>query len=124
MKLRELGPHHAQLVYYQRPDISGPKHSEYHIFETDNPSVLKDILTRAYGVRGVVSKVRYLYMLGQTRLHLDVVHGLGEFLELEVVLQPGQADAEGQAIATRLMQQLGIAEQDLIQSAYMDLLEK
>jgi predicted adenylyl cyclase CyaB len=124
IKLRELTPQHAQLVYYQRPDVTGPKHSEYHIFETDNPSELKDILQRAYGVCGVVSKVRYLYLVGQTRLHLDVVQGLGEFMELEVVLKPGQSDAEGQAIARDLMQQLDIREQDLVESAYMDLLEK
>ena len=124
IKLRELSPHRGQLVYYQRQDISGPKHSEYKIFETDNPTGLKDIFSEAFGVRGVVSKVRYVYMVGQTRIHLDEVKGLGKFMELEVVLIPGQTDAEGEAIARDLMHQLGIEEHDLITSAYMDLLEK
>jgi predicted adenylyl cyclase CyaB len=123
IKLRELGPRHAQLVYYQRPDISGPKHSQYQIYETDRPSELKEILSQAFGVRGVVSKVRYLYLVGQTRIHLDEVQGLGQFMELEVVLQPGQTDAEGQAIAESLMRKLGVQDQDLIASAYLDLLE-
>ncbi len=123
LKLRELGPSRAQVVYYQRADISGPKHSDYQIYETDHPSVLKEILSQAFGVRGVVSKVRYLYMVGQTRIHIDVVKGLGEFMELEVVLQPGQTDQEGEAIAYQLMQQLGIDAKDLVEPAYIDLLK-
>jgi predicted adenylyl cyclase CyaB len=124
LKLRELSAHCAQLIYYQRQDITGPKHSEYQIFETDNPAGLKLILAEAFGIRGVVTKIRYLYFIGQTRIHLDDVMGLGKFMELEVVLQPGQTDAEGQAIAEDLMDQLGIKDSDLIDSAYMDLIEK
>jgi len=124
IKLRVLGPQNGQLVYYQRQDITGPKHSEYKIFETADPSGLKQILAEAYGVRGVVSKIRYLYMIGQTRIHLDDVKGLGMFMEIEVVLQAEQTDAEGQAIAEALMQKLGVRKIDLIESAYMDLIEK
>jgi predicted adenylyl cyclase CyaB len=124
LKLRELDPHRGQLVYYQRQDISGPKHSTYEIFETDNPAGLKMILAQAFGIRGVVTKIRYLYLVGQTRIHLDDVKGLGKFIELEVVLQPGQTDSEGQEIAENLMKELNISDLDLINSAYMDLIEK
>ncbi len=72
--------------------------------------------------RGVVRKERLLYMVGQTRVHLDSVEGLGHFVELEVVLRPGQSDDEGQAIARDLMARLGIREADLLETAYMDML--
>jgi predicted adenylyl cyclase CyaB len=124
IKLRELGPQIGQIVFYQRADVSGPKHSEYLIFETDDPTGLKTILSQAFGVRGVVSKVRHLYMVGQTRIHLDEVDGLGQFIELEVVLRPEQNDVEGQLIAEDLMQKLGIHPADLIEAAYMDLMEQ
>lgn len=124
LKLRLLAPDHAQLVYYLREDSHGPKHSEYHIFETDQPEQLKSILAAAYGVRGVVRKVRYLYLVGQTRIHLDEVEGLGQFMELEVVMHPEQSAAQGEAIAQDLMDRLGIKPEDLIDVAYMDLLEK
>jgi len=124
LKLRELGDHLGQLIYYLRQDITGPKHSDYSIYETDDPARLKLILGDAYGIRGVVSKTRYLYLVGQTRIHLDDVNGLGKFMELEVVLQPGQSDAEGQAVAEKLIKELGIAESDLIDSAYIDQIEK
>jgi predicted adenylyl cyclase CyaB len=123
LKLRQLAPHHGQLVYYERTDASGPKRSNYSIFETENPESLKNTLSLALGVRGVVRKTRTLYLVGQTRVHLDEVEGLGEFMELEVVLRAGQADAEGQAIARDLMERLGVAEEDLLECAYMDLLE-
>lgn len=124
LKLRESGPDQGQLIYYQRQDIAGPKHSDYKIYSTDHPAQLKFILAETYGIRGIVSKVRYLYLVGQTRIHLDDVVGLGKFMELEVVLQAGQSDADGQAIAEQLMDELGIKETDLIDSAYIDLMEK
>ena len=124
LKLRKLNPQWGQLIYYQRQDIAGPKHSEYEIFETHDPAGLILILEAAFGIRGVVTKTRYLYWVGQTRIHLDDVVGLGKFMELEVVLKPDQTDAEGQALAENLMSKLGIKHTDLIDSAYMDLIEK
>ena len=124
LKLRVLAPDRAQLVYYERPDQDGPKRSDYFIFNTNDPKNLKTTLSLALGIRGVVKKTRYLYMVGPTRVHLDDVEGLGQFMELEVVLRDGQSDAEGQAIANDLMKKFGIGPTDLIEGAYMDLLEK
>jgi len=124
LKLRVLAPDRAQLIYYTRPNREGPKRSDYHIVETSDPENLKRILELAYGVRGVVKKTRYLYLIGQTRVHLDDVEGLGQFMELEVVMQEGQSDAEGEKIANELMTSLGVERSDLLEGAYMDLLEK
>lgn len=124
LKLRILAPNQGQLIYYTRPDRDGPKRSDYHIASIADPVNLKRVLKLAYGVRGVVKKTRYLYLVGQTRVHLDDVQGLGQFMELEVVLQQGQDDAEGQAIAEDLMARLGVERSDLLEGAYMDMLEK
>ncbi len=124
LKLRQLSSSHGQLVYYHRPDIAGLMRSDYQIYDTADPAALKDILSMAYGVRGVVSKVRNLYMVGHTRIHLDEVQGLGKFIELEVILQPGETDEEGRAIAEGLVRRLGIQQTDLVGHAYMDMLEK
>jgi len=123
LKLRILAVGRAQLIYYARSDQEGPKRSDYHIYETPDPGNLKRVLELAYGIRGVVRKTRYLYIVGQTRVHLDDVERLGHFMELEVVLQEGQSDAEGQIIAEGLMSSLGVARSDLLEGAYMDLLE-
>lgn len=123
LKLRQLTPEFGQLVYYERPDAAGPKRSNYLLAGTGDPAALKAALSAALGVRGVVRKTRSLYLVGQTRIHLDEVEGLGHFMELEVVLSPGQGDAEGQAVADDLMEKLGVSKADLLQGAYMDLLE-
>ena len=123
LKLRIKAPGVGELIYYERPDQDGPKRSDYHLAKTSDPENLKIALSMALDVRGVVKKTRYLYMVGQTRIHVDDVEGLGHFMELEVVMREGQTDAEGQAIAEELMRRLGIREDALIEGAYMDLIE-
>lgn len=123
LKLRVLAPDLGQLIYYERPNQDGPKRSDYYLSETHDPANLKSTLSMALGVRGVVRKTRYLYMVGQTRIHVDNVEGLGHFMELEVVMREEQDDAEGQAIAEDLMRRLGVREDALIEGAYMDLIE-
>ena len=44
-------------------------------------------LGQTIGIKGVVRKRRMLYMIGQTRVHVDQVEGLGDFMELEVQTQ-------------------------------------
>ena len=61
-------------------------------------------------------------LVGATRIHLDRVEGLGDFLELEVTLQDGQAEAEGTALAQDLMARLGVHAGQLVSGAYLDLL--
>ena len=123
LKLRILAFDRAQLIYYLRSDREGPKRSDYHIFETQDPENLKLVLDLDYGIRGIVKKTRYLCIVGQTRVHLDDVEGLGQFMELEVVLQEGQSHAEGEEIAKGLMSSLGVERSDLLEGAYMDLME-
>ena len=78
----------------------------------------------ALGVGITVTKCRFLYLVGQTRIHLDEVEGLGAFLELEVVLKPGQSEQEGRQIADQIMREMEVTEADLVACAYVDLLAK
>ncbi len=123
LKLRILAPDRGQLIYYQRTDRAGPKVSEYHISETAEPDKLRIVLSKALGIRGVVRKERYLYWVDQTRIHLDQVEGLGDFLELEVVLRPDQSQKQGAAVASEILNILEISPDDLIEGAYIDLIE-
>jgi len=122
LKLRRLDSCHGQLIHYLRPDCAGPKRSDYVIFETDQPDALVETLSRALELRGVVSKIRTVIMVEQTRLHFDDVKELGKFIEIEVVLKEGQTEIEGRVIAEALMEKLGILKEDLIEGAYIDLI--
>ena len=109
----------VKLREFNRAD---PSKSRYLIVPVPCPPVLKESLSAALGILGVVRKKRHLYMVGQTRIHFDEVADLGEFIELEVVLSPGQADDDGAAIAHTLMHRLEIRAEDLIDRAYIDML--
>jgi adenylate cyclase class IV len=61
-------------------------------------------------------------MAGRTRIHLDRVEGLGDFVELEVVLSEGETTESGVMVAHELLARLGISPQQLIEGAYVDLL--
>lgn len=123
LKLRRLGSNVGHLIYYDRPDISGPKTSTYSISYTDNPTQLRDVLASALGETIIVKKVREVYVVGRTRIHLDIVEELGNFMELEVVLDEEETELSGQKIACEVMADLGIEKSDLIEGAYADLLE-
>lgn len=123
LKLRQFADSApAELIYYERADRTAPKESRYLVHRVADPDGLRRVLSAALGVRGVVRKRRTLYRIGPTRVHLDEVEGLGSFVELEVVLRPGQAPAEGMKIARGLMDQLGILPHQLVGQAYLDLL--
>lgn len=122
LKLREQSPGGAELIFYRRADQKEPGASRYRIVPVQDPAGLKERLAERLGVRGVVSKLRCVHLVGQTRIHVDRVEGLGDFLELEVVMAPGQSDEEGRHTARRLMERLEIHEADLISRAYIDLL--
>ena len=85
--------------------------------------MLWSALKLALGAIGRVRKQRTLYLVGRTRVHLDRVESLGEFLELEVVLRDDETAEVGEAEARVLMGELGIAPAQLVEGAYLDLLE-
>lgn len=124
LKLRVFSNTKGELIYYLRNNSAGPKRSDYYIYKTDNPEELKKLLEMSLGIRGVVRKKRLLYLVGNTRIHLDKVENLGSFIELEVVLSPEQTEMEGKLITENFMKDLNIQENDLIDIAYIELLEK
>ncbi len=124
LKLRAFPDGSGELIFYQRKDTDGPKQSFYVITPTADPDGLRQTLTLAYGQAGRVRKRRLLYRLGRTRLHLDRVEGLGDFLELEVVLAEGEPLHAGEDEARRLLKRLGLRPGQLVAKAYVDLLEE
>jgi adenylate cyclase class IV len=122
LKLRRFADGSAELIHYQRADTADAKASDYVRVPVGAPDALAQALARGCGLLGRVRKQRTLLMVGATRIHLDRVEGLGDFMELEVVLADGQGDAEGAAIAEALMLALGLEDAERIAGAYLDLL--
>ena len=87
------------------------------------PLELESILTAALGSLCTVRKTRKVWLRGRTRIHVDEVETLpGKFVEVEVVLGPGETYEEGVCEARCAMAGLGIAESDIINGSYSDMI--
>ena len=122
LKLRE-GNIENKLIQYNRENTAGPKQSDITLFRSDPKSSLKAILTKACGILVVVDKKREIYFIDNVKFHVDVVEGLGTFVEIEAI------DSDGSIGKDRLLAQcqfyldlFGILEEDLIAVSYSDLL--
>jgi predicted adenylyl cyclase CyaB len=124
LKLREQGRAGAYLVFYSRAGLKGPKASSYTLVPVKSAGKTKRSLSRILGVKALVKKKRVVCFAGRTRIHFDEVKGLGRYIELEVVMKPGEALAAGRREAKTLMRALGIRPGDLVPGAYADLLEQ
>ena len=122
LKLRRVLDSPSELIYYHRENVPAPKVSQYIIWPVDKPDILETILISALGLLEKVRKERTLYRIGPTRIHLDRVESLGNFLELEVVLAEIQPPTDPLKMTFTLMEALKIQNDDLISGAYLDLL--
>lgn len=124
LKLRYEEGNPSRLIQYSRPDTTDVKLSQFRLFTVDEPKLLEKMLEDSVGIRGVVEKTRHLFMIGQTRVHLDNVKGLGFFFELEVCLKPEETIEYGNEIAENLKKEFGITKDQLMSGAYMDELSQ
>lgn len=124
LKLRSVDGEAHELIFYQRPDAPGPELSTYERVPVAPGAGMERLLGAALGVRSTVDKERHLFVAGGSRIHVDRVDGLGDFLELEVVLAAGDSHDGGVRRARELMARLGVAEEELVEVSYVDLVER
>ena len=123
LKLRVIeGAPEGELIHYSRPDHRGPKTSTFTRTPVSVPEELEAVLGAAYGILGRVRKTRRLFIAGRTRIHIDEVDGLGSFLELEVCMADDEPAEAGEKESRDLMAKLGVTEDQLVDTAYMDLI--
>lgn len=123
LKLRESDGRPPELIAYERStELAGPRSSFYEVLPLKDPEAWKRLLARVLPIDRVVEKERTLWIYQHTRIHLDRVDRLGEFLELETVVE-SIPDREAHAETQRLLEILGIDRADLIPVPYKDLLE-
>ena len=119
LKLREGNVENA-LIYYLRPNESGPKTSD--VFLCASSPGLKELLAAALGVLVAVEKRREIYYLGNVKTHVDQVTDLGSFVEIEAA---GDENANRERLLRQcreLMEAFGVREEELFAESYSDLL--
>jgi predicted adenylyl cyclase CyaB len=121
LKLRESLQSGAELIYYARSDAPEARESHYEVYRVEDPEGLKEILEKALGVRAVVAKRREVYLIGDVRVHLDKVQGLGSFIELEgIVGDPAELPRVAAEVQS-LQRTLKIEAHALVRESYSDL---
>jgi len=122
LKLREEEPGGATLIAYERPDDASERVSNYRLVAIADSDELRAALTAANGVSAVVVKRRRLLMWQTVRIHLDEVRGLGSFVELEAVAEPGSDLHRERAQVAELRLLLDIRDEALREGSYADAL--
>jgi predicted adenylyl cyclase CyaB len=118
-KIREIDGKNRMLISYRRAERKGRKDSEYTIQELS----LKDktLLLRQQPARCVIAKVRALWIFKHTRIHIDAVADLGNFLELETVVD-GISKNEANSEFHEVMKSLDIQRKNAEPFSYSDLI--
>jgi len=119
LKLREINGKSFELIYYLRGNEKGSRYSKYYVLPLRERRVVNRLLESACGVRAVVRKKRELYLFENSRIHLDVVDGLGSFIEFEVLVTKGKRQA--QVLMAFLRKRFDIDLSDVFAGSYSDL---
>lgn len=83
-KIREINNEAIEMISYTRNEKMGRKDSEYKIIKLTPKQ--KEILLIQNNPVCFVEKTRELWIYKNTRIHFDKVVGLGDFIELETVV--------------------------------------
>ena len=122
LKLREQDAGGAQLIAYERRDVTPARESRYRIAPVSEPDAVREALDAAVGTVVVVEKRRRLLLWEGVRIHLDRVAGLGDFVELEAVAAPDSNLTRERELVARLRAQLAIGDEALVACGYAELL--
>jgi predicted adenylyl cyclase CyaB len=121
LKLRQIKPGGAELIWYDRPDRAGPRPSDYVIATVADPMRTLQALSGALGIKVVINKRRRLLLWQNVRIHLDHVEGSGSFVEFEAVVSSGGDESESHEKIANLCAVLSIEEDDKVAGSYSDL---
>ena len=123
MKLREIvtgRARTAELIVYERPDTQSARTSRFVRLPAAECAATRRLLTAMFGVAVCVRKQREVWLYQNARIHLDRVTGLGDFVEIEVVVTEGMPQAR--RVMAMVRDALGIESGDLVGPSYSDLL--
>jgi predicted adenylyl cyclase CyaB len=125
LKIREE-KNKSEIIYYERKMKNGTRESVYHriIIPKNSVKFLKAIFDFIFGTKVIVAKKRELYLYKNTRIHLDIVNNLGEFVELETVVLNNTKKESYEKEHEEVKNKLLLTNYPAIAGSYSDLLRK
>lgn len=123
LKLRQ-GNIEKNLIFYNRPDQSGPKQSDFSLAPVPGGDEMEHLLQQALGIKIIVNKTRKIFYIANVKFHIDTVDGLGSFAEIEASNRhyPDKTIEELQQQCEHYLKAFDIKSEDLINNSYSDML--
>jgi len=107
------------LIFYNRNENNKNRWSDFEVLQFANAKGEK-FFNNLFDVEVIVKKKRELFYYDDTRIHLDTVKYLGNFLELETLVINGKVDAKKRF--EKIIGLLKLNESKQIRKSYRDLL--
>lgn len=121
LKLRCDHSGHCELIYHRLNEERELGTSTRYCQPIENPAKTREELNSLFGIKRVIRKDRCILEVGDVRIHLDDVEGLGEFLEIEVPVSMADGAHRARHRANDLFSNLKEAGISIVHSAYDDL---
>jgi len=123
LKIRNINDKEYMLISYKRLDKASSKISDYEIFDINPEEInsVRSLMEKKFKQQIVVEKNRDLWLWGTTRIHLDTVSMLGNFIEIETIM--GNRDLKSaKEEFNNIFDLLGLKNHKKIKGSYSDLL--
>ncbi len=122
LKKREIPDEPTEWIFYHRPNRISARLSHFTIYSDDEAKARWGLVNLRPWV--TVRKKRELYMLKNTRIHLDRVEDLGNYLELEAQVSPRFDVRWCHEHVAHLRQEFAPITAEAISGSYSDLLDR
>ncbi len=109
----------SELIEYERPETEGIRVSRYRITPVRSEDGACAVPKGPPIV--VVEKSREVLLWDNVRIHLDTVSSLGNYLELEAVIDEAHDETTCRRQVDLLLSALSIDADDLVKASYADL---
>jgi predicted adenylyl cyclase CyaB len=120
LKVRE-GRLENALIFYQRANLRRPRQAAVEMMLLPRRNSLRAILAGSLRTLGVVEKRREIYFVKNVKIHVDRVHRLGRFLEVEAISRAGNVK-KIRSQARQFQELFGISARDIVPESYCDLI--
>jgi len=119
LKVRE-GRIENALIFYERRNTPRARRAQIELMLLPRRNSVRAILAEALEVLTVVDKRRDIFFVGNVKIHLDRVRGLGRFVEVEAISRSGSL-AKIRKQARKFQKLFSIAHGDIVPESYSDL---
>lgn len=113
------------FMTYKGPKMDGVSMTRKEVeMQIDDEKVGKDIVVSlGYVKMYPVVKIRHYYSQNQITACLDQVEGLGDFLELEIIVSQEDEKQEALDMLVSLLRELGYSSKETIRKSYLSMLQ-